>query len=129
MDRTATRIFAGCRADRCHRPVGLSATFVNQVTSDDQISAEVAQEVSVRVSGGVDFVATDAVAAASRAAGLDEGTTDALVESYAAAQLLALKAGLLAALSLAAGALVFTRHLPSSRPKPDREPDAVVVGS
>jgi hypothetical protein len=108
---------------------GLSATFVNQVASDEQISAEVAQEVSVRVSGGVDFVATDTVAAASRAAGLDEGTTDALVESYAAAQLLALKAGLLAALGLAAGALVLTRHLPSSRPQPDREPDAVVVGS
>jgi Na+/melibiose symporter-like transporter len=104
---------------------GLSTTFANQVAADERISDEVAQEVSVRVSGGIDFVPTDAVAEAARGAGLDDATTAALVDSYSAAQLLALKAGLLAALGLAAGALLFTRHLPSTRPQPDREPDAV----
>ena len=104
---------------------GLSATFANQVSQDDQISAGVAQEVSVRVAGGIDFVPTDTIAEASRQAGLDEPTTEALVESYAAAQLLALKAGLLAALALAAGALFFTRDLPSTLP--ERERDAVAV--
>ena len=102
---------------------GLSATFVNQVAADERISAEVAQEVSVRVSGGIDFVPTDAVADAARGAGVDDATTEALVDSYAAAQLLALKAGLLAALALAAGALLFTRHLPSTRPRPDADAD------
>jgi hypothetical protein len=104
---------------------GLSATFVNQVARDERISDAVAQEVSVRVSGGVDFVATAAVAEAASEAGLDAGTTEALVESYADAQLLALKAGLLAALAMAAGALIFTRHLPSVLPQPDPEPDVV----
>jgi EmrB/QacA subfamily drug resistance transporter len=93
---------------------GLSATFVNQVTTDERISAEVSQTVSVRVSGGIDFVPTTAVETAAADAGLDEPTTDALVESYASAQLLALKAGLLAALALAAGALLLTKHLPST---------------
>jgi EmrB/QacA subfamily drug resistance transporter len=93
---------------------GLSATFVNQVTDDERISAEVSQEVSVRVSGGIDFVPTDAVEAAAADADLDEATTDALVENYATAQLLALKAGLLAALALAAGALLLTKHLPAA---------------
>ncbi len=104
---------------------GLSATFVNQVAGDERISDAVAQEVSVRVSGGVDFVATAAVAEAASEAGLDAGTSEALVESYANAQLLALKAGLLAALAMAAGALIFTRHLPSLRPQPDPDPDVV----
>jgi hypothetical protein len=108
---------------------GLSATFLNNVAGDEWISAEVAQEVSVRVSGGVDFVPTDAVAEAVRNADLDDTTTGALVDAYAAAQLLALKAGLLAALGLAAGALVFTRDLPATLPQPDREPDAMPVVS
>ncbi len=111
---------------------GLTASFVNQVAADERISAEVAQEVSVRVSGGIDFVATDAVADAAQGAGVDDATTAALVESYSAGQLLALKAGLLAALALAVGALLFTRHLPSTRPQPDpdahREPDEQISG-
>jgi EmrB/QacA subfamily drug resistance transporter len=106
---------------------GLSATFVNQVTDDERISAEVSQEVSVRVSGGIDFVPTDAVEAAAADADLDEATTDALVENYATAQLLALKAGLLAALALAAAALALTRHLPSARPQPDPESEATTA--
>lgn len=84
-------------------------------------------EVSVRASGGVDFVATDAVAERARDAGLDDETTAALIESYAAAQLMALKAGLLAALGLAAGALTFTRHLPATRPRPDQGTDSELV--
>jgi len=102
---------------------GLSATVVNQVAADERISAEIAQEVSIRVSGGIDFAPTDAVADAARDAGIDDDTTEALVDSYATAQLLALKAGLLAALALAAGALLFTRHLPSTRPRPDPDTD------
>jgi EmrB/QacA subfamily drug resistance transporter len=103
---------------------GLSATFVDRVTEDERISAAVAQEVSVRVAGGVDFVPTSAVEGAAGQAGLDAPTTEALVDSYAAAQLLALKAGVLAALVLAAGALIFTRDLPSMRPQQDPEPAA-----
>lgn len=102
---------------------GLSATFVNQVGQDERIADEVAQEVSVRVSGSVDFVATDLVGRAAQDAGLDAGTTEALVDDYASSQLLALKAGLLAALALAGGALLFTRHLPSARPEPDPDSD------
>jgi EmrB/QacA subfamily drug resistance transporter len=106
---------------------GLSSTFVSQVVDDERVSDEVAQQVSVRVSGGIDFVPTDAVAEAARDAGIDDDTTAALVESYATAQLLALKAGLLAALALAAAALALTRHLPSARPQPDPESEATTA--
>ncbi|HSK98300.1 MAG TPA: hypothetical protein VK891_16855, partial [Euzebyales bacterium] len=103
---------------------GLSAAFVDEVSRNEDIPADVRQEVGVRVAGGIDFVPTAAVGEASRQAGVDEPTSEALVESYAAAQLLALKAGLLVALALAVGALHYTRDLPSTRPQPDRAPGA-----
>lgn len=106
---------------------GLVAAFTSQVADDERISTAVAEQVSVRVSGSVDFVATDAVADAAAAAGLDDATSSALVESYAGAQLLALKAGLLGTLVLAAVALVTTRHLPATAPTREPAPSAAVV--
>jgi hypothetical protein len=106
---------------------GLTASFVDLVADDERIADEVAQEVNVRVSGGVDFVPTEAVADAASAAGLDNDTTAALVDSYAEAQLFALKAGLLAAAGLAAAALVFTTHLPSSPAGADDRPRQVTA--
>jgi EmrB/QacA subfamily drug resistance transporter len=106
---------------------GLASSFVSTVSSDERISAEVAQGVSVRVSESVDFVATDVVAAAAADVGLDPATADALVENYADSQIFALKAGLLGALALAVAALVVTGQLPSERPRPDPVPDDVAV--
>ncbi len=94
---------------------GLSATFLTQVDQDPRIADEVAEQVSVRVAGGIDFVPTDVVAEAAEEAGLDPETRTALLEGYGSAQLLALKAGLLAAMALSLLALLFTRHLPSAR--------------
>jgi EmrB/QacA subfamily drug resistance transporter len=106
---------------------GLAAGFVGRVASDERISDEVAQEVSVRVSGSVNFVATDDVAAAAQAADLDPETVDALVEDYADAQIFALKAGLFGALVLGAAALLVTGDLPSRRPEPDPVLDGVTA--
>ena len=96
---------------------GLTTAFVNNVSSDQQISAEVSEQVSVAVGSGIDFVSTDDVRAAARDAGLDESTTDALVDDYATAQIQALKAGLLAAAFLALLSLASTRQLPHDRPR------------
>ena len=49
-------------------------------------------------------------------AGLDEPTTEALVDDYESAQLQALKAGLLAAAFLALVSLAFTKNLPHEVP-------------
>ena len=49
-------------------------------------------------------------------AGLDEATTQAVVEDYEQAQLRALKAGLLAAALIALASLAFTKDLPRSIP-------------
>ena len=69
---------------------------------------------------GVDFVSADQIEAAAQEAGLDEPTTEALVDDYESAQLQALKTGLLAAAFLALLSLAFTRDLPHETPETDR---------
>ncbi|WP_206053978.1 MFS transporter [Nocardioides iriomotensis] len=91
---------------------GLTTAFVSNISSDQRISDTVAEQVGVAVGSGVDFVSADQVATAAREAGLDEPTTEALVDDYEAAQLQSLKAGLLAAAFLALLSAAFTKDLP-----------------
>jgi hypothetical protein len=63
---------------------------------------------------------------AATAAGLDAATTDALVDDYEAAQLQALKTGLLVAAGIALAALMFTGQLPARRPG---KPQVIVAGA
>lgn len=95
---------------------GLTAVFIDNIESDPAIADEVASQVSVAVGGGIDFVTADQIDAAAQEAGFDDATSSAIVADYEAAQLQALKAGLLAAAFLAAVALATTRHLPHDLP-------------
>ncbi len=88
-----------------------------KVESDPRISAEVAAQVNQAAGSGIDFVSSDQIAAAAKEAGLDQATTDALVDDYTQAQLGSLKAGLLAAAALALISLAFTRDLPHDDPR------------
>ena len=100
-----------------------------QFENDPRIADEVSQQVGVAVDGNVDFVASEQVAAAATAAGLDAATTAALVEDYEEAQLQALKTGLLVAAGIALAALMFTGHLPARRPEdaPDLVTEAALA--
>jgi len=98
---------------------GLTGAFLTNVEQDDRIADEVAAQVAVAASPGVDFVASDQIAVAAQQAGLDEATTRAIVDDYERAQLQSLKAGLLAAAFLALGSLAFTRDLPHGKPTAD----------
>ncbi len=80
---------------------GLASVFVAQVQDDERINDTIASQVTVAVEPGIDFLTTEQVRGAADAAGLDEATTDALVENYQTAQIQSLKAGLLAAAFLA----------------------------
>jgi EmrB/QacA subfamily drug resistance transporter len=105
---------------------GLVGTFVSNVEADSRISHEVAAQVSVAVSSGIDLVPANEVRSAAQHAGLDQATTDAIVEDYERAQLVSLKSGLLAAGLLALVSLAFTRELPHE-PLRGREEDTAVV--
>jgi len=70
---------------------GLTGTFVSTIQADERISDEVAAQVGVAVGTGIDFVSSADVEAAVQQAGLDEATTQAIVEDYETAQLQSLK--------------------------------------
>jgi len=101
---------------------GLTTAFVSNISSDDRISGAVSEQVSVAVGSGIDFVSADEIGAAAREAGLDEPTTQGLVDAYESAQLLSLKTGLLAAALLALLSLAFTRDLPHGLPDKELDP-------
>jgi EmrB/QacA subfamily drug resistance transporter len=92
---------------------GLLAAFSSNVESNPSISAEVSNQVGVRLEGQVSFVESDQVQAAATEAGLDPTTTDAIVDSYSDAQLRALKTALLAAGFIVVAAFFSTRSLPT----------------
>jgi Na+/melibiose symporter-like transporter len=94
---------------------GLIAAFSANVESDPQISEEVNQQVQVSISSGGSFVASDEVRAAAEDAGLDDETTDALVENYEDAQLEALKIAFLFAALIVLASFWPTRNLPARR--------------
>ena len=71
---------------------------------------------------GIDFVSADQIGTAAQEAGLDEPTTQALVDDYESAQLQALKTGLLAAAFLALLSLAFTKQLPHELPRKEEQP-------
>lgn len=97
---------------------GLTSIFVSNIQEDERISAEVSTQVSVAVESGLDFVASEQIGAAATEAGLDQATTDAIVNDYESAQLQALKTGLLVTAFLALGSLATTRGLPSEVSEP-----------
>ncbi len=107
---------------------GLTGSFVANVSSDERINSQVSEQVGVAVGSGIDFVSADQIATAAQQAGLDEPTTQALVDDYESAQLQALKAGLLAAAFLALASLIFTRDLPHESPTRDSPPGQTSTG-
>jgi MFS family permease len=92
---------------------GLISSFSSNISSDPRISADVNQQVGVRLQGQVSFVSTDQVRTAAEDAGIDPATTDALVSNYADAQLRALKTALLAAGFIVLASFFTTGALPS----------------
>jgi len=94
---------------------GLVAAFTKQVADDPAISAEVRQEVGIRVEGEVSFVDSEQVAAAAADAGVGEEEAAAVVDGYEDAQLQALKLALLAAGFIVLASFAGTRHLPDRR--------------
>ena len=102
---------------------GLTGSFITHIKNDDRINQQVAERVSTAAGTGIDFVSSSEIEKAAQDAGLSRSTTDAIVDDYEQAQLVALKAGLLAAALLALASLAFTSDLPHELSKTDdREP-------
>lgn len=93
----------------------LSVATQSGISSNPQISTPVSQQVGVAISQGIDFVPVDQARAALEHAGIPAGQIDAVLTSYADAQLVGLKVALLAAAAIALFSLFLTRQLPTVR--------------
>ncbi|MFH8282735.1 MFS transporter [Streptomyces antibioticus] len=90
----------------------LAHAFTTEIEDDPRLSEQARQETGVALESGVSFVSTDQVRTGAERAGLPPGEVDALVDSYAAAQLDGLKAAVLAAGGVTLAALLVTPGLP-----------------
>jgi MFS family permease len=109
---------------------GLAAAVSAGIEADPRVSAQVRQQVGVRLESGISFVSADQVRAATAEAGLPPAEADAVVETYADAQLVGLKVALLAASAITLASFWFTRHLPAARlagPAAEPEPAAAAA--
>jgi len=91
----------------------LAGAFTDRVADDPRISDAVEQRATVRIEQGVGFVPTDALRDALADTPVPPAEAQAIVDGYAAAQLMGLKAALLAAAAFAFAGFLFTRRLPA----------------
>ncbi|CAG6395837.1 MFS transporter [Streptomyces cocklensis] len=93
----------------------LVTAFTTEIEDNPSVSAATREEAGVRMEAGVSFVSADEVRAGAEKAGLPPAEVDAVVDSYAEAQLNALKAAILAAGGITLASLAFTRKLPTDK--------------
>jgi EmrB/QacA subfamily drug resistance transporter len=105
----------------------LVAAFIDNISNESSIPAELTDAIEIEVAAGASFVAADAVEAGLLEAGVADDDTDAVIAQYRNAQLNALKTGLLLAAVLSVISLAFTRNLPGreeSKSAAERDPAA-----
>ncbi|MEU3619325.1 MFS transporter [Streptomyces sp. NPDC006872] len=101
----------------------LAQAFTTQVADDPRLSEETRQQTGVALEAGISFVPTEEVRAAAEDAGLPPSEVDALVDSYASAQLDGLKAAILAAGGITLASFLVTSHLPARKAERPGRPD------
>ncbi len=90
----------------------LATVFVNQLANDPRITDELESEIVVSLNGSVQFVSTDALEDSLVDSGLSSDEQEAIVESYADGQLVALRLGLMVAATIVVLALFRVRRIP-----------------
>ena len=100
----------------------LVTAFINDVEANDDVPAEITEQLAIAVNENASFVAAEMVEQGLLDAGVDPATTASIVDGYEQAQLEALKFGLLIAAMIALGALFLTRNLPAERLEDDPPP-------
>ncbi|MEU2280916.1 MFS transporter [Streptomyces sp. NPDC013178] len=101
----------------------LAHAFTTQVEGDPRLSDEARRQTGIALEAGISFVSTDQVRSAAERAGLRPSEVDALVDSYASAQLDGLKAAILATGGITLASFLVTGNLPNARASRPRQPD------
>ncbi|WP_328436492.1 MFS transporter [Streptomyces sp. NBC_00444] len=106
----------------------LAHAFTAQVENDPRLSEEARQQTGIALNAGITFVPTEQARSAAERAGLPPSEVDALVESYASAQLDGLKAAILATGGITLASFLVTRHLPTRTGQPEKATPADATG-
>ncbi|MCX4878704.1 MFS transporter [Streptomyces sp. NBC_00847] len=93
----------------------LAHAFTTQVADDPKVSEEARAQTGVALESGISFVSTDQVRSAAESAGLPSSDVDAVVDSYASAQLDGLKAAILATGGVTLASFLVTSSLPAGQ--------------
>jgi MFS family permease len=93
---------------------GLASGFLGKVDADPTLSQATKDTASISLEAGVPFVPASEVETAAQEAGVPDDEVATIVESYADAELAALKAGLLLAAFIILLSFPFTRKLPTT---------------
>ncbi|WP_151482288.1 MFS transporter [Streptomyces albicerus] len=112
----------------------LAHAMTTQVDDNPSLSEEARRQTGVALQAGISFVPTEQVRSAAERAGLPPSEVDALVDSYASAQLDGLKAAILATGGITLVSFLVTQHLPTRRAaarpqQPDTGAPAGTTGS
>ena len=94
---------------------GLASAYINLLDRNPAVGPATVTAVEVDLSNGTKFVPAAEAESVAAAEGFTGSVADELVATYEAAQLQALKTGLLAAAGVAALTLLVTGGLPSER--------------
>lgn len=100
----------------------LAASVLGLIADDPDIEAAVADQTTVRVSQGLEYLPPAEAEQALLDAGIPADQVDDLVSHYAASQLWGVKVGMLACAAAALLALPATRRLPGRRDPAEPEP-------
>jgi EmrB/QacA subfamily drug resistance transporter len=102
----------------------LAHAFITQVEDDPRLSAEAREQTGIALEAGISFVSTDQVRSSAESAGLPPSEVDAVVDSYASAQLDGLKAAIFAAGGVTLASFLVTGNLPTARASRPRTSDS-----
>ena len=94
----------------------LTSSFLTGIEQNPDVPDQVASEASVQLAGGADFISNADLEAALDEAGVDEETSQAIMETNEEARLAGLRAALALLALFGVVALFFTRKIPTQQP-------------
>ncbi|MFD4421685.1 MFS transporter [Agromyces sp. NPDC058484] len=106
----------------------LAAGVTSLIAADPDLESSVAEQATVRVSQGIEYLPPAQAEEALLAAEVPEDQVDDLIESYASAQLAGVKIGILVCAAATVLALPATRRLPGRSSAAEGRPEQDEVG-
>ena len=94
----------------------LTASFLNVIADEPDVPPEVVDQANVELASGIPFISDADLDSALQDAGVDEKTSDALLDDYAEARVDGLRTALALLALFAVIALFFTRRVPDEQP-------------